>query len=96
MPISKFFNVTKQSKGMKKKRFYQTFIKAMKITIAQLVLAVCFLSIGYAHNAGAQSDLNQKIYLQVHDVSFSKVLKQIEKQTNIRFVFSSKLIQRWA
>ena len=78
---------------MEKKRFYETFIKAMKITIAQLFLAICFLSIGYAHNADAQSDLNQKIYLQVHDVSFSKVLKQIEKQANIRFVFSSKLIQ---
>lgn len=78
---------------MEKKTLYELFIKAMKITIAQLLLAICFTSMGYAHDAKAQGDLNQKIYLQAKDETFSKVLKQIEKQTNIRFVFSSKLIQ---
>ena len=78
---------------MQKKKLYKKLIKAMKITIAQMLLAICFISIGYAHTAEAQSDLNQKIYLQAQDESLSKVLKQIEKQTKIRCVFSSKLIQ---
>ncbi len=78
---------------MKKKTLYELFFKAMRMTIAQLLLAICFTSMGYAHDAKAQGDLNQKIYLQANDETFSKVLKQIEKQTHIRFVFSSKLIQ---
>jgi TonB-dependent SusC/RagA subfamily outer membrane receptor len=78
---------------MKNPKLYEKLIKAMKITIAQMFLAICFISISYAYTASAQSDLNQKIYLQVQDESLSKVLKQIEKQTKIRFVFSSKMIQ---
>ena len=78
---------------MEKKKFYELLIRAMRITLAQIVLAVCFMSIGLARTAEAQTDLNQKIYLQVQDESFSKVLKGIEKQTKIRFVYSSKLIK---
>jgi hypothetical protein len=88
-----FFNKTKQCEGMLKTKLFEKLIKAMKITIAQMLLAICFMSIGNAHNAEAQSDLNKKIYLQAQGESLSKVLKQIEKQTDIRFVFSSKLIQ---
>lgn len=78
---------------MKKKVLYEKIIKAMKITIAQMFIAICCISIGYTHPVDAQSELKQKIYLQVQDESLSKVLKQIEKQAEIRFVFSSKLIQ---
>jgi hypothetical protein len=54
---------------MQKNKFYETLIKAMQITIAQMFLAICFMSIGYAHPAEAQIDLNQKIYLKAQEQS---------------------------
>jgi TonB-dependent starch-binding outer membrane protein SusC len=78
---------------MEKKKLTEKLIRAMKLTLVQLLLAVCFITISYAHNATAQSDLNRKINLQLQNESFSKVLKQIEKQTTLKFVFSSRLIQ---
>lgn len=78
---------------MKKKRLKEFVIKEMKKTIIQFMLAFCIVGINYANEADAQTDLNHKIYLNVQDESLAKVLKQIEKQVRLSFVFSSKLIQ---
>ena len=78
---------------MKKKRLKEFVIKEMKKTIIQFILAFCIVGINYANEADAQTDLNHKIYLNVQDESLAKVLKQIEKQVKLSFVFSSKLIQ---
>ena len=78
---------------MKKKRLKEFVIKEMKKTIIQFILAFCIVGINYANEADAQTDLNHKIYLNVQDESLAKVLKQIEKQVRLSFVFSSKLIQ---
>lgn len=63
------------------------------MTIKQVLLALYFIGISTLNVVQAQADLNQKIHLYVEDQTLKKVLQQIEKQADVRFVFSSKLIQ---
>jgi TonB-linked SusC/RagA family outer membrane protein len=52
-----------------------------------------FIGYGYAHESNGQSLLSQKISINVNGSEVKKVLNQVEKQVDVRFVFSSKLIQ---
>jgi TonB-linked SusC/RagA family outer membrane protein len=48
---------------------------------------------GQAHDSNAQSLLSQKITIKATGSEVKKVLGQVEKQADVRFVFSSKLIK---
>ncbi|QRR04293.1 TonB-dependent receptor [Dyadobacter sandarakinus] len=65
----------------------------MRITAIQLMFALLCLGTGYAREGSAQSLLSQKISVSASGAEIRKVLSQIEKQVEVRFVFSSKLIQ---
>lgn len=65
----------------------------MRLTCTQLVLALAFVGATYALDGNAQGILEQKVTLQLQDQEVLRVLRTIEKQTDARFAFSSRLIQ---
>lgn len=67
--------------------------RIMRITATQLVLSLFILGGAYANESTAQGVLGQKISLKMEGVEVKRVLTQLEKQADVRFVFSSKIIQ---
>ncbi|WP_229208829.1 TonB-dependent receptor [Dyadobacter luticola] len=65
----------------------------MRITIIQCILAALFVGITWAHDGRAQSALSQKVTIDIQNEGIKNILAQLEKQTNVKFVFSSKIIQ---
>jgi TonB-linked SusC/RagA family outer membrane protein len=79
---------------MKKPLKYRQVLRwTMRITATQLMFALLFLSTGYAREGRAQSLLSQKISITASGSEVKTVLRQLEKQVDVRFVFSSKLIK---
>ncbi len=79
---------------MKKK--YQVddlLIRIMRITVIQCCIILVLTGIAWGKPGNAQSALNQKVTLNVQNANFKKVLQQLEKKTDVKFVFSSRMIQ---
>jgi TonB-linked SusC/RagA family outer membrane protein len=74
-------------------KYRQVLLWTMRITATQLMFALLFLGTGYARDGRAQSLLSQKISINANGSEVKKVLSQLEKQVDVRFVFSSKLIK---
>lgn len=77
-------------KTLRMNNLHHTFIRNAVIACFLAFLSVSLL---WASPANIQSELNQKITLNIHNQDIKKVLLQLEKSTNIKFVFSSKVIQ---
>ncbi|MCE6988106.1 TonB-dependent receptor [Dyadobacter sp. CY323] len=79
---------------MKKPLQYQrVLLWTMRITATQLMFALFAIGSSYAREGNAQSLLSQKISISAYGSEVKKVLSQVEKQMDVRFVFSSKLIK---
>jgi TonB-linked SusC/RagA family outer membrane protein len=65
----------------------------MRITVIQCFLAALFAGFSLAHDGRAQSAWSQKVTIDIQNQDVKKILRQIERQTSVKFVFSSKLIQ---
>ncbi|CAG5005644.1 TonB-dependent receptor P26 [Dyadobacter sp. CECT 9275] len=79
---------------MKKPLKYREVLQwTMRITATQLMFALLFIGTGYAREGSAQSLLGKKISIVANGSEVKKVLSQLEKQVEVRFVFSSKLIK---
>ncbi|MEZ0484645.1 TonB-dependent receptor [Fibrella aquatica] len=65
----------------------------LRILFSQLILSLTFFGISVAHEGYAQELLNKRISLKVDNQSIKKVLNEIEKSADIRFVYSSSLIR---
>ncbi|MVM36589.1 SusC/RagA family TonB-linked outer membrane protein [Spirosoma sp. HMF3257] len=65
----------------------------MRITLLQWFLVCALAGISWARDGKAQQLLDQRITLSVESQNVKKVLHQIEKQVDARFVFSSQIIQ---
>jgi len=77
---------------MKTHRIVQLIFKIMKITTIQLLLLIsCVISV-YAKNLKAQEILEKKITVNVQNQELRKVIVMIEKQTNVKFVYSPSAI----
>ena len=68
-------------------------IRTMQLTCSQLILALVFAITSSAFDTSAQSVLEQKVTLTLNDTDVRSVLRQIEQQTEARFVYNSKLIR---
>jgi len=68
------------------------FRKIMKNTLSQIVIALLFTGISFAEKSNAQAVLNQIVSISVHDARLSSALKQIEKDANVKFVYSKNVI----
>ncbi|MCF0061192.1 TonB-dependent receptor [Dyadobacter chenwenxiniae] len=74
-------------------KYRQVLLWTMRITATQLIFAIWFIGTGFAHDSNAQSLLSQKITVVAAGSEVKKVLNQVEKQADVKFVFSSKLIK---
>lgn len=74
-------------------QYRQVLLWTMRITASQLILILLFIGTVYGRESAAQSLLSQKISLNARESEIKKVLSQVEKQIDVKFVFSSKLIK---
>ncbi|MDJ1495317.1 TonB-dependent receptor [Cytophagaceae bacterium DM2B3-1] len=63
----------------------------MRITVIQLLIAICFASIASATDSKAQSVLEQKVSIHVENQTVESVLARIEKQANVRFSYQTNV-----
>jgi iron complex outermembrane receptor protein len=73
-------------------RIHRIFKNIMHITITQTLLSVLFLSVTFANGVYSQESLNKKISLTIKNQSLKATLAEIEKSAEIRFIYSSSLI----
>ncbi len=66
---------------------------AMKISVIQLALSLVFTSFSYGIDTKAQEFLNKSITLNASNQKLIDILEQIEDQTKVKFIYSSKAIQ---
>jgi iron complex outermembrane recepter protein len=67
--------------------------KIMRLSFLQFILALVFTGVGYAHKSHAQEILARSVTLNAQSQNLVAILSQIEEATQVKFVFSSKLIQ---
>ncbi len=65
--------------------------KIMRISFLQLILLFFILSMSYAHNSRSQAILDKEVSVQLENVSLKGAIKTIQEQTQIRFVYSSRI-----
>ncbi|MET0391679.1 MAG: TonB-dependent receptor [Chitinophagaceae bacterium] len=65
----------------------------MRITIAQLTLAFVLCGSLYAAETNGQEILDKKVSISADDQMISKVLTMVQKQTGVKFLYSSNAIQ---
>lgn len=63
----------------------------MKITLSQLLLIVLYSGMAIAHDTRAQEVLNRTITVAGEQLELSRILNDIEKQANVKFVYSTKI-----
>ncbi|MEZ4902196.1 MAG: carboxypeptidase-like regulatory domain-containing protein [Spirosomataceae bacterium] len=68
-------------------------LKAMRMTVTQLMLLVSFCGLASARDSKAQEVLNATVSLKIEAVEIRKVFGQIEKQADVKFVYSPNTIR---
>jgi TonB-linked SusC/RagA family outer membrane protein len=69
----------------------KTIVKLMKISFYQFLITVLCSSFALAHDVSAQKSLARKVNISAAQVSLRDLLNGIEKQTDVKFVYSSKI-----
>ena len=65
----------------------------MRITLLQTVLIGLTLTLGYAHEAHTQGLLDRAVSVKFKNTELRKVLSRIEAEVDVKFVYSSTVIQ---
>ena len=65
----------------------------LRVTFSQLILLLFFVGVSFAHDGYSQEILNKRISLKAEVQPIKKVLNEIEKSADIRFIYSSNLIK---
>ncbi|MGV3603069.1 MAG: TonB-dependent receptor [Dyadobacter fermentans] len=76
----------------RKERLQLLLWTIMKRTFYQLLLLIVFVSIASAETMKAQDVLSQTISVRIVDQKFKHALQIIEKNSNIKFIYSSRVI----
>ena len=63
----------------------------MKITISQICLVLLCSTLAVAHESRAQEVLNRSVTIMGQNINLKSVLTQIEKQAEVKFVYSTKV-----
>lgn len=74
-------------------QFKKTLWKVMRLTFVQMILMGAFCTIAYANDAKSQEILNKDVSLKTQLESVKTILSQIEKQADVKFVYSDTRIQ---
>ncbi len=67
--------------------------KIMKITLGQIFIAVLLTGLSYAKIGKAQALLTKNVTIAINNSSLSRALKELEKNADVKFVFSKSIIQ---
>lgn len=78
---------------MKKHLTKEPWTALMRFSILQCFAMVLLIGIANAFPGNAQDYLNRKLSVSYHNAEVKKVLLEIEKQTGVRFVYSSSVIR---
>ncbi|MEP7142373.1 MAG: TonB-dependent receptor [Ferruginibacter sp.] len=65
----------------------------MRITIIQITLGIIFTCSLYATKTSGQEILDKKVSISVENLEISKILSKVQKQTGVKFLYSSNTIQ---
>ncbi|WP_229216037.1 SusC/RagA family TonB-linked outer membrane protein [Dyadobacter frigoris] len=65
--------------------------KLMRIGLLQWIMAALLASSGYARESSAQSILSKDMTLRLDNVTLKEALGQIQKKTDVKFVYSSRV-----
>lgn len=76
---------------MKRKQM-AAMLRAMRITFVQLSLTFVLSSSLFAAETAGQEILDKKVSLSVDNLEISKVLSKVQKQTGVKFLYSSNTI----
>lgn len=76
-----------------KQQWVASIVLAMRITIAQIIIALVFVSSLYAKEANSQTVLNKTFTLSAQNKQLKKVFSDIQKLTKVKFTFSPNAIQ---
>ncbi|MEP7321750.1 MAG: TonB-dependent receptor [Saprospiraceae bacterium] len=71
----------------------QFLLKTMRITFTQILLLALFCGLSYGHDAYAQDVLKSSVSLHFEALEIKNVLNQIEKQADVKFVYSPNMIR---
>ncbi len=63
--------------------------RLLQLTILQLMLVTIFSSLANGHNLTGQEIFNKPLTLELKAVKMKQVLREIEKQTDARFIYSA-------
>jgi TonB-linked SusC/RagA family outer membrane protein len=72
---------------------HSLWIKIMKMSLTQLVFAISFVSLCYSGDANAQDKLKTTISISLEDKSIKTILTKLEKEADVKFIYSSEVIQ---
>lgn len=64
----------------------------MKLSLLQFCLALLFTGLSYAHDSNAQEVLDRQVSIQLKEQNLTNALNKIEESADVKFIFSSKLI----
>ncbi len=65
----------------------------MRFTVYQCLLALWLAGMAFAHDNYAQSVLEQRVTINLQNATLKQTLQQLEKQVDVRFVYSSSQVQ---
>ncbi|QIP11921.1 TonB-dependent receptor [Spirosoma aureum] len=72
---------------------HSLLLKLMKLSCAPLLVTLLFSGLTYATEIRAQEVLDRTVTLQCYNQQLERVLAQLETLAQVKFVFSSRLIQ---
>ncbi|QOR75751.1 MAG: SusC/RagA family TonB-linked outer membrane protein [Thermoflavifilum sp.] len=64
------------------------WLKIMKFSGTQLIMALAFAGMSYARPGEAQVNMQQRVNLNMHHATIASVLHRLEKLTDVKFVYS--------
>ena len=64
------------------------WLKIMKFSCTQLIMALAFAGMSYARPGEAQVNMQQRVNLNMHHATIASVLHRLEKLTDVKFVYS--------
>jgi TonB-linked SusC/RagA family outer membrane protein len=78
---------------MNKKRFVALIITAMRISVSQIFLVILFTCSTFAKKVEAQAILNKEISINITEGKIKQILKEIQNQTKVKFIYSPSMIR---
>ena len=71
----------------------KTRIILLKVTLSQLILWLLFAGVSFAHDGYSQDVLSKRISIKADVQPMKKVMNEIEKSADVRFLYNSNLIK---